>query len=285
MAGLLPQGMVCAGTRPGADGSGEPGGARLRLSRPDEAGDRRGSREGRRGGAERKEHVSSRRGTSVGDPRSGGACERDVPLTTAVRGKMHGSATLGWGGPRSPARRDRPDLPAAATPGLSPVLERNIRALQLRRQREEKEATAEERVAEAITRFTGSMRFVYLHLAFFGFWIVANLGWVPGVPAWDPSFVVLAMVASVEAIFLSTFVLISQNRMAAAADKRADLDLQISLLAEHEVTRLVTLVSGIADRMGVKTEADAELEEITQDVAPEAVLDELEATEPGAEQH
>jgi uncharacterized membrane protein len=179
-----------------------------------------------------------------------------------------------------------PTYPPPPPHGLSPVLERNIEALQLRRQREEKEATVEERVAEAITRFTGSMRFVYLHLAVLGFWLVANLGWVPGVPARDPSFVILAMVASVEAIFLSTFVLISQNRMAAAADKkRADLDLQISLVAEHEVTRLVTLVSGIADRMGVKTEADADLEEITLDVAPAAVLDELEATESGAEQH
>ena len=166
--------------------------------------------------------------------------------------------------------------------GLSPVLERNIRALQRRRQQQEKGATAEERVAEAITRFTGSMRFVYLHLALFGFWIVTNLGLVPGVPAWDSSFVALAMLASVEAIFLSTFVLISQNRMAAAADKRADLDLQISLLAEHEVTSFVTMVSAIADRMGVETEADAQLEEITLDVAPEAVLDELEATEPGS---
>jgi uncharacterized membrane protein len=72
-------------------------------------------------------------------------------------------------------------------------------------------------------------------------------------------------------------VLISQNRMSAAADKRADLDLQISLLAEHEVTRLVTLVSAIADRMGVETQVDAELDEIKRDVAPEAVLDELEA--------
>jgi uncharacterized membrane protein len=177
-----------------------------------------------------------------------------------------------------------PTYPPPPAPGLSPVLERNIRALQLRRQREEKEATVEERLADAITRFTGSMRFVYLHLAFFGFWIVANLGRIPGVPAWDPSFVVLAMVASVEAIFLSTFVLISQNRMAAAADQRADLDLQVSLLAEHEVTRLATLVSGIADRMGVKTEADADLQEITRDVAPEAVLDELEATESETEQ-
>ena len=178
-----------------------------------------------------------------------------------------------------------PTYPPPPPSGLSPVLERNIRALQLRRQQEEKEATAEERVAETITRFTGSMRFVYLHFAFFGIWVAANLGWIPGVPAWDPSFVVLAMVASVEAIFLSTFVLISQNRMAAAADKRADLDLQVSLLAEHEITRLVTLVSGIADRMRVKTKADAEVEEITRDVAPDAVLDELEATEPGAEQH
>jgi uncharacterized membrane protein len=71
--------------------------------------------------------------------------------------------------------------------------------------------------------------------------------------------------------------------MAAAADEGADVHLQISLLAEHEITRLVTLVSGIADRMGVKTEADADLEEITRDVAPEAVLDQFEAAEPGAE--
>jgi uncharacterized membrane protein len=185
------------------------------------------------------------------------------------------------------ARTDRgagagPTYPPPQAAGLSPVLERNIRALQRRREREEAEAGAEERVAGAITRFTGSMRFVYLHLALFGSWIVANLGWLPGVPAWDPSFVVLAMIASVEAIFLSTFVLISQNRMSAAADKRADLDLQVSLLAEHEVTRLVTLVSGIADRLGVRTEADPELGEIERDVAPEAVLDELEAAEPRA---
>jgi uncharacterized membrane protein len=190
----------------------------------------------------------------------------------------NGKARAGRGAGNSPT------YPPPPPHGLSPVLERNIRALQLRRQREEKEATVEERLAEAITRFTGSMRFVYLHLAIFGFWIVANLGWIPGVPAWDSSFVVLAMIASVEAIFLSTFVLISQNRMAAAADKRADLDLQISLLAEHELTRLVTLVSGIADRMGVRTEADADLDEITQDVAPDAVLDELEAAKPETEQ-
>jgi uncharacterized membrane protein len=83
----------------------------------------------------------------------------------------------------------------------------------------------------------------------------------------------------VEAIFLSTFVLISQNRMAALADQRADLDLQISLLAEHEVTRLITLVVAMAERMGVEAAQDPELTELSQDVAPEKVMQKMEAGE------
>jgi len=145
-----------------------------------------------------------------------------------------------------------------------------------RRGREEATATFEERVADAITRFTGSMRFVYLHVVLFGGWILVNLGVVPGVPKFDPSFVILAMAASVEAIFLSTFILISQNRMTATAQKRAELDLQINLLTEHEVTKLVALLSSVAERLGVKSEVDAEVGELKEDVAPDAVLDEIE---------
>jgi len=100
---------------------------------------------------------------------------------------------------------------------------------------------------------------------------------LPGVPL--PKFVVLAMSASVEAIFLSTFVLISQNRMAEQADKRADLDLQVSLLAEHEVTRLVTLVKQIAQRLEIEASRNPELEELEKDVRPEKVLDALEENE------
>ena len=148
--------------------------------------------------------------------------------------------------------------------------------LQERREREEVTATFEARVAGAITRFSGTMRFVYVHIGVYGLWILANLGLVPGLPKFDPSFVILAMVASVEAIFLSTFILITQNRMSAAADKRAELDLQISLLAEHEVTKLAALLSAIADRLGVETDVDPEVEELKEDVAPEAVLDEIE---------
>ncbi|TDH58350.1 DUF1003 domain-containing protein [Dankookia rubra] len=169
-----------------------------------------------------------------------------------------------------------PTIPPPRPDDLSSALRRNIQALEDRRKREAAAAPMEARVAEAITRFTGSMRFVYLHLALYGAWIAVNLGIVPGVPKFDPSFVILAMAASVEAIFLSTFVLISQNRMAAAADKRADLDLHVSLLTEHELTKLVELVTAMAERAGVRADADPEIEEIKKDVAPEAVLDEIE---------
>ena len=133
-------------------------------------------------------------------------------------------------------------VPPPKPDSLNTSLKRNIQALENRRHKEAAAATREERIAEVITRFTGSMVFVYIHLVFYGAWILVNLSFVPGVPKFDPSFVVLAMEASVEAIFLSTFVLISQNRMAAVADKRADLDLQISLLTEHELTNITVAV-------------------------------------------
>jgi uncharacterized membrane protein len=162
---------------------------------------------------------------------------------------------------------------------LNSALKRNIEALRRRRAEEEARAGFEERVASAVTRFTGSMVFVYVHALLYGFWIVANIGWIPGLKPWDPTFVILAMVASVEAIFLSTFILITQNRMALAADRRAELDLQVSLLAEAEITKLVELVSMIADRMELSTAEQHEIEEMKQRVAPEAVLDAIEETE------
>jgi uncharacterized membrane protein len=170
-----------------------------------------------------------------------------------------------------------PTVPPPQPGSLNSALARNIEALKQRHDEENRRAGVQEHLAQAITRFTGSFAFVYLHLAWIGFWLIANLGWIPGVPAWDPSFVILAMIASVEAIFLSTFVLITQNRMAAENDRRDALDLQISLLAEHEVTKLIILTSMIATHLGVHP--NAEIEELKRDVAPEAVLDAIEETE------
>lgn len=162
---------------------------------------------------------------------------------------------------------------------LSPALARNIQAIVERRRAKQASASAEEKLAAAISKFAGSMVFVYIHLVLFGVWILVNSGVVTVVPPWDPSLVVLAMIASVEAIFLSTFVLINQNRMAAEDDARSDLDLQINLLNEHETTRLIAMVDAIAQHLGVKVMAEGEVEEMKRDVAPEAVLDRLEAEE------
>ena len=182
--------------------------------------------------------------------------------------------TTGGEAPAAP-EFTRPGSEGPPAPDLASVLHRNIDALRARREREEAEATVEQRIAQKITDFAGSMAFVYLHLALVVGWVLVNTRLVPLIPAFDRSFVILATVASVEAIFLSTFVLISQNRISGSSERRADLDLQINLLAEHEVTRLMSLVSAIAEKMGVEESRDPELGELRRDVAPEAVLDEI----------
>lgn len=160
-------------------------------------------------------------------------------------------------------------------PSMNRALRDNIETLSRRTRDEAAHAPWSARLAERITAFTGSMTFVAVHVALFGLWIAANTLGIPGLPRFDPSLVVLAMAASVEAIFLSTFVLISQNRMAATAARSADLDLHISLLTEHELTRLAILLERIAQRLDVSV-ADLEFPEIKADVEPEEVLDALE---------
>jgi uncharacterized membrane protein len=165
--------------------------------------------------------------------------------------------------------------PVSATLNMNRALRDNIETLSARARAEAANEPATHKIADRITGFTGSMTFVAVHVVLFGFWIAANTVGVPGVPRFDDSLVILAMAASVEAIFLSTFVLISQNRMAAAANRSADLDLHISLLTEHELTRLAMLIERIAERLDIRTE-DLELAEIKADVEPAEVLDALD---------
>ncbi len=162
---------------------------------------------------------------------------------------------------------------------MAQALRVNIERLRARRLREERAATPSHRLAAAITAFAGSMAFVAIHFIVYAGWIVVNLGLVPAIPRFDPSFVVLAMEASVEAIFLSTFILISQNRMVAAADRRADLDLHVNLLAEHELTKLAGLVMRIAEKLGIAAD-DPDVVEIAKDVQPEQVLDAIDSDHP-----
>jgi uncharacterized membrane protein len=171
-------------------------------------------------------------------------------------------------------------VPPPEPQALNAALVRNISALEARRRDEQAHATLQDKIAQAVTAFSGSMVFVYVHLVILAAWIGVNTGLLPFAPRFDRSFVILATAASVEAIFLSTFVLISQNRAAAAADRRADLDLQINLLAEHEITRLIALTQAIARRLDIAEGDDGELSELKRDVAPEEVLDRLETLRP-----
>jgi uncharacterized membrane protein len=170
-------------------------------------------------------------------------------------------------------------LARCPNPNLADVVERNIATIIEMRQQFERGKSRQDRVADALTAFSGSLVFVYFHALWFGLWILLNLGWL-GIKPFDPyPFGLLTMVVSLEAIFLSTFVLVSQNRMGVVADRRADLDLQINLLSEHEITRLLTLVDAIADHLGLAVGEDSEVEELKHDVAPEVLLEEIEARE------
>jgi uncharacterized membrane protein len=157
----------------------------------------------------------------------------------------------------------------------SHVLERNIDALLQRESAHKRNQSRQQKLAAAITRFTGSLPFVYIHLGIVTLWTLVNAGLTP-LEKFDPTFVLLATIASVEAIFLTSFVLVTQNRMQEEADRRADLDLQISLLSEHELTRLIHIVRALAERTGLDLSGEPDLEEIQRDVAPEQVLDTME---------
>lgn len=161
---------------------------------------------------------------------------------------------------------------------LAGVVGKNICDIVEMRAEQKRRKGPQERVADGLTLFSGSMVFVYVHALWFGFWILFN-GWLGNKP-FDPyPYSLLTLIVSLEAIFLSTFVLISQNHASAIADKRADLDLQINLLAEHEVTRLLTLVDAIADHLGVERENRHDVEDLKKDVGTKQVMDELETQE------
>jgi uncharacterized membrane protein len=153
---------------------------------------------------------------------------------------------------------------------LAPVVRRNITALVDRRQEHEETRAAHYRFADGISAVVGSMRFVVAQLVLVVAWVLANRGL-----DFDRHYVGLSTVAAVESIFLTAFVLISQNRMRALADERAELDVQMTLLAEHEITRMMRVLDAVAERVGVPTDIREDTEELIDEVEPRQVLEEI----------
>ncbi len=121
-----------------------------------------------------------------------------------------------------------------------------------------------DRFTAGVTAVAGSPAFIVSHALWFAGWIAVN---VARDPPFDPyPFGMLMLVVSLEAIFLSAAVLMTQNRMQRQADKRAHLDLQINLLAEQELTTMLKMLKGIAERLEVPIEAhDADVAELAKD--------------------
>lgn len=163
--------------------------------------------------------------------------------------------------------------------GLSGALSRNIEAVARRRTADAASASSDVRLATAIGRLIGRMGFVYAHIVFYGAWTLLHYGVIPGARGFDPALALMGAIASAEGIFLSLFILIAQNNSSAANDRRDDLNLQIGLLSEHELTQLIKVTAAIADKLGIDPEHHGAIADLQHDVAPEAVLDRIEHEE------
>src|SRR5882724_58467 len=177
---------------------------------------------------------------------------------------------------QSRLNQEQPGDHAEDNPALSKVVERNIRTIIQLRLQAARARSVQDRIADAITAFSGQMAFVYVHVVWFGVWILLNTGRI-GVRPFDPiPYGLLTMVVSLEAIFLVTFVLISQNRLSEEAEHRADLALHIGLLTEHELTRVLQMLDAIHDKMAIENHENSELADLEMETKPEDVLAEIE---------
>ena len=142
-----------------------------------------------------------------------------------------------------------------------------------------------ERVADAITNFCGSMGFVAFHVVWYGIWIVSNTA-LPPERRWDPfPFALLTLVVSLEAIFLSAFILISQKREALLSERRAELDLQVNLLSEQENTKVLELLKRIGEKVGVDLANDPDIEALEEATRPEKLLQQIDQRRAKSEKH
>ncbi len=136
-----------------------------------------------------------------------------------------------------------------------------IRLLRSIKGKADDKRTFAERVADKLTAGFGSMAFLVLNVIWFVVWIVINVGLIPGVEPFDPfPFGFLTMVVSLEAIALAIIVLISQNRAAKIADLREEVDLQVNILTEKEITKLLQVVAQLAEKQGLDLSRDRELQ-------------------------
>jgi len=178
----------------------------------------------------------------------------------------------------STASESKHELKDGSTASVNKLTQRNIEAVRELEEAAKEERTASDRVAEVIANFCGSMTFVWVHVVWFGIWILINL--LPGLPHIDPfPFTFLTLVVSLEAIFLSTFILISQNHDTKISERRNHLDLQINLLSEQENTHMLMILRAIAEKVGVNLSADDQVRAMTEETKPQELVKQIKEKE------
>jgi uncharacterized membrane protein len=134
-----------------------------------------------------------------------------------------------------------------------------------------------EKIADSITSAFGSITFLVINILIFVFWIVFNTGVIKGLKIIDPfPFNFLTMVVSLEAIVLSVFVLISQNRESKVDDLREETHLQLNLISEKEITKLIKMTALLLEKHGVDLSQDSELHKMIRPVSEEEIEKRLE---------
>ncbi len=137
--------------------------------------------------------------------------------------------------------------------------------------------TTTERLADWLTSNFGSFNFLLLNVFVFVFWVLINTGLISGVAPFDPfPFNLLTTVVSLEAIMLAIFVLISQNRNSKVDDLREETHLQINLISEKEVTKLMKMVSMVLEQQGIDLSQDPELKKLLKPISEEEIEKKLE---------
>jgi uncharacterized membrane protein len=119
------------------------------------------------------------------------------------------------------------------------------------------------KIADKLSSFFGSFWFLGFNVSLFVFWIVANQGLIPGVPIYDPfPYFFLTTGVSLEAIFLTIVVLISQQRQNQVATIREELDMQVNRIAEREITKALYVLTKIAEKQKIDLSEDPELKDM-----------------------
>jgi uncharacterized membrane protein len=167
-------------------------------------------------------------------------------------------------------RRQDPNVPA--------VIRQNISSVTQLEQEFARQSSPLDRVSDAITAFVGSPQFILAHVVIFAAWMAFNTPWILGAYAFDPyPYIFMNFVLGVEAVFLGTFVLMSQNRQSRLAEQRARLDQQIGLLAEQETTKTLQMLQRICEKLGIQEVVkDRELAQMIKTTHVEELAHELQ---------